>query len=301
MINEAHIVDHPTPDHLAEVSESHIIAPSKVKPLPHDGKKELHPKHISHDYPLFKSLTLSFLVVLFGGLFVSRMIAVFLEEHLPLESSLTDQAPPNWKHYENDGSIELLRRPIPGTRLYAHRAVTTVALPLNDVMKVFRDTPNSSVWVKDLVETEEWHKSAHKEENKFVEIAVVRQRFKIPVPGVEDREYIMLRTLTTEEATDGSGRTSVTADFASFEDDEEYPICGKCVRGHNYGSKWTFTPLEGDKQTRIEADIAVDPHVKKISPAFVNFVQKRWPVETLKGLVQAAWHHHAMLSDTQIG
>lgn len=237
-------------------------------------------KHIAHDYPLARSLFSSFLVVLALGLGLSGFFHFFVEHHLPLVS------PDTWKHVEWRGDVELSRRPIAGTQLYAYRAATVVDLPLKKVMKAYRDTPNHVSWVKDLAESEEWHKSAHhKDEHTFVETEIVRQRYDIPIPGIKDREYLMQKTITTEEAEDGSGRTAVTVEIISFEDDDKYPVCDKCVRGRNLGSTWTFTPLKDDK-TRIVADVAIDPAVSSISPFWVNNFQKKWPHVTMNQLVR---------------
>jgi len=242
-------------------------------------RKEQATKHIAHDYPLAKSLLASFFVVLVAGLALSWFFNFFVEHHLPL---VTD----DWKHVEWHGDVEVSRKPISGTQLYAYRAATVVDLPLKSVMMVFRDTPRHVDWVKDLVESEEWHKSAHhKTDNTFVETEILRHRYGHTIPGVRDREYLMRKTITTQEAADGSGRTEVTAEFISFEDDEKYPVCDGCVRGRNLGSTWTFTPVDDDK-TKIVADISVDPEVPNLSPFLINIIQKRWPHVTLNKLVR---------------
>lgn len=243
--------------------------------------------HIVHDKALARSLLASFLILIVSGLAMNQLITLFVEHHLPLEHATEDSAS-SWKHLEWKDGIETLRRPIPGTQLYAHRAVTTVDVPLSVVMKTIRDTPHQSSWIKDLQEQEEFHKSAHhQDENEhYVETAIVRQKYQFAIPGVKPREFLMRRTLTTTEATDGSGRTSVEASFISFADEkQEYPVCDGCIRGHNLGSTWTFAAVEGGKKTKISADVAVDPHLKNLSQFFVNAFQKRWPHDTVHRLV----------------
>mmetsp|Transcript_34779 Transcript_34779/g.76112 ORF Transcript_34779/g.76112 Transcript_34779/m.76112 type:complete len:278 (-) Transcript_34779:6-839(-) len=249
-----------------------------------DAKKH----HIVHDKPLIKSLLSSFIVLIISGLAISQLVALFVEHHLPLEHS-TEENASTWKHMEWKDGIETLRRPIAGTQLYAHKAVTTVDVPLGVVMKVIRDTPHQSEWVRDLQETEEFHKSAHHKDEShehYEETAIVRHKYKFAIPGVKPREFLMSRTLTTTEAKDGSGRTSVEASFISFADEkEEFPVCDGCVRAHNLGSTWTFTAVDGGKKTKIEAAVAVDPHLKNLSQFFVNAFQMRWPRDTVHRLV----------------
>lgn len=259
-----------------------------------DHKKPIH--HLAHDYVLIRSLLVSLLAVLFAGLGLNSFISFFKEHHLPLDASSIGA---DWEHLEWYGDMELLRKPIPGTQLFSHKVVSTVGLPFNEILKVFRDTPESVSWVKDLVESEEWHKSkAHHDGNKFVEQATLRQRYKFPLPGIYDREFLVQRTLTTEEAPDGSGRTSVTAEYISYEEeDSKYPLCHRCVRGENLGSKWKFTSLDEGSSTKVEVEIAVDPHIATLSPFFINSFQKRWPTATLHGLFGTVRHNLHRESD----
>jgi hypothetical protein len=158
-------------------------------------------KHITHDLPLFRSLVLSWIVVLVTGFALH-----FFKEHSFIPSFSSSYPPgksnSSWKHLERHGDVELLRRPIvlkkdspfsvtPG--LYAHRALATVDIPIETLLHVFRDTPHN-VWAKDLKETQEFHKSGahHKKGNKQFSTSIVRQLYSFPMlPGVADREYVM--------------------------------------------------------------------------------------------------------------
>ena len=103
--------------------------------------------HVVHDKPLLKSLLSSFVLVVIVGLAINQLVNLFVEHHLPLEHSTVENAS-TWKHLEWKDGIQTLRRPIAGTQLYAHRAVTTVDVPLGKVMKVIRDSPHQSDWIK---------------------------------------------------------------------------------------------------------------------------------------------------------
>ena len=251
-----------------------------------DTNKKYPTGYFAHNYPLVKFLLASFLAVLFTGLAICKGLTIFNENHWPLESS--SKISDDWKHYEWHGNIETFRRPIAGTQLFAYRAATFVDLPLKSVMKVFRDTPNHINWTKGLIETEEWHKSAHHKDDhkRYIETEILRQRYKYPIPGIKDREYLMHKTITNNEAEDGSGRSSVTVELISVEDDEKYSVCHDCIRGHNLGSTWTFTTLKGEGGTRIVADIAINPEMLSLSPFIINNIQKKWHLVTMNRMIK---------------
>ena len=125
-------------------------------------KKSKYHKHLAHDQGLLQILIRSWLAILFVGLTLHKGFE-FLPEHI---SSLfpafsfshlsSKDGDPSWKHAEFHGDVELFRRPIAlvleeyapyftskATGLYAYRAVTAVDVPIEALLHVFRDTPNS--------------------------------------------------------------------------------------------------------------------------------------------------------------
>jgi D-alanyl-D-alanine carboxypeptidase len=53
-------------------------------------------------------------------------------------------------------------------------------------------------WVKDLKESEEYHKSGahHHSENTQIQTTTVRTRYRSPYPGFADREFLMTKVRT---------------------------------------------------------------------------------------------------------
>ena len=126
-------------------------------------KKTRYHKHLAHDQGLLQTLIRSWLAILFISLIlhkgfellpdrISSFFPTFSFSHL---TSRKDNDP-SWKHAEFHGDVELFRRPIAlvleeyanhfsarATGLYAYRAVTALDIPIEALLHVFRDTPNS--------------------------------------------------------------------------------------------------------------------------------------------------------------
>ena len=126
------------------------------------SKKSKQQTHFAHDKGLLQTLTICWLAILLAALALQKGFEFF-----PLPDSITSLFPifsfssisesdPSWKHVEFHGDVELLRRPMAlvleeyapfftpkATELYAYRAVSTVDMPIEALLHVFRDTPNN--------------------------------------------------------------------------------------------------------------------------------------------------------------
>ncbi len=102
-----------------------------------------------HDPGLMHLLTYIWLGIVIAGLILNSGIEFINENsYWPTFSSsfapqhLTDDG--EWKHLESHGDVELMYRTIvPTSGLHAHRAVVVADLPIEALLHVFRDTPNS--------------------------------------------------------------------------------------------------------------------------------------------------------------
>lgn len=127
------------------------------------SKKSKYHQHFAHDQGLIHTLILTWLTVLLVGSalhkgqellpdHITSLFPSFSVSHL----TASKDSDPSWKHVEFHGDIELFRRPIAlvleeyspyfstrATGLYAYRAVTSVDLPIEALLHVFRDAPNN--------------------------------------------------------------------------------------------------------------------------------------------------------------
>ncbi|KAL7533393.1 hypothetical protein ACHAWF_004480 [Thalassiosira exigua] len=267
--------------------------------------KKLTHRHHHHapfisDLDLMNSLMWLWLMVVAAG-FILKSSFFHLSEHGLIPSFSLSFAPgpdcsdENWTHLESHGDVGLCYHTIiPTLGLHAHRAVAVVDIPIEALLHVFRETPNHKLWVKDLKEAEEYHKSGahHTWPNTQTQTTIVRHRYKVPLPGIADRELLMTKEMTAVENKDGTHK-NVMYSFASMSNDDRKgttipALCVGCVRAVNLGSSWTFTSLNEGKKTKIELDVAVDPKIPRVSAFLVNQFQKRWPQVSLHGLVREA-------------
>lgn len=245
---------------------------------------------------VLKSFVSIWLAVLILGIGLQYSINYFRDgsnDDAGSSSAATDAEHAAWKHFEWHGDVELLRRPIPGSKLLAHRAVATVDMPIEVIWDVFRDTPNNRDWAKDMSEAKEYPESVKnrkKGKKRRIQTSIVTQRYKVPIPGISDREFLMNKKTIAVENRAGT-LSSVTVNFESIDNNENIPVCRGCVRGVNLGSRWTFTSIEGGERghyTKIEADVAVDPLTPNLSTFFINNFQKFWPHVSVRGLIKVA-------------
>ena len=116
-------------------------------------KKRQHHRHHHHaafipDLDLMNSLMLLWLAIVMTALFLNSANKFFHGHELFPSFSFSfaptsDTSDAQWKHLEAHGDAELMYKTIIPTRLHAHRAVTTADLPIEALLHVFRDTPNS--------------------------------------------------------------------------------------------------------------------------------------------------------------
>lgn len=119
--------------------------------------------HFAHDQGLLRILILCWLASILAGLALHKILEFFpdhkISSLLPtfsFSSTSGEGSDASWKHVEFHGDVELLRRPIAlvleeyspffstkATGLYAYRAVSTVDLPMEALLHVFRDTPKN--------------------------------------------------------------------------------------------------------------------------------------------------------------
>ena len=118
-----------------------------------DAEKCLHRHHhhapFIHDLDLMNLLMMLWLGVAILG-FVLHGCVEFFHVHTLFPSFSSSFAPSSdssdhvWQHLESHGDVELLYRTIiPTQGLHAHRAVVVADIPIEILLHVFRDTPNT--------------------------------------------------------------------------------------------------------------------------------------------------------------
>lgn len=128
-----------------------------------DKTKSKNQHHFAHDQGLLRILILCWLASILAGLALHKILEFFPDHNISsllptfsFSSTSGEGSDASWKHVEFHGDVELLRRPIAlvleeyspffstkATGLYAYRAVSTVDLPMEALLHVFRDTPKN--------------------------------------------------------------------------------------------------------------------------------------------------------------
>ncbi|MGZ3709356.1 MAG: START domain-containing protein, partial [Bdellovibrionota bacterium] len=161
------------------------------------------------------------------------------------------------------------KRDIPGSDVLAFKGEGDVDAPLAKLASVIFDTTRGPEWMEDLVESRlvRWVNK-----NQFIEY----DHFKTP-PLIKDRDFVSQVTMRIDPKT-----KQLSFLYKTAEDSEE-PEYKRNVRGDLMNSVFYLTSKADDTKTHIVGEIHCDPK-GSIPKWLVNFFQKDWPTDTLRGL-----------------
>ncbi|MBO87764.1 MAG: hypothetical protein CL927_20635 [Deltaproteobacteria bacterium] len=173
---------------------------------------------------------------------------------------------------EKDGITSYLR-PVEGERVEATRGVTTVNVPLCELISFYVDPSLATTWVDMLTEYEVIELNARQ--------SIVWQRFDMPWP-VADREFLLQVNVTRPDE-----RTVKVSLVSTTDPRFPPPTDGDgLVRGVMSPSSWTFTRLS-ESRTKVDMVGHADP--SGAFPAWlINIIQQTFPYNTLSAFAREA-------------
>ncbi|MGK5088724.1 START domain-containing protein [Bdellovibrionota bacterium FG-2] len=181
-------------------------------------------------------------------------------------SSLDDTG---WERISNSEGIEVSRKAVPNSDLFAFRGEGDIDAPVAKVLSVIRDTSRAKEWVDRVNEIRLVKQITPNERLEYYHIA-------IPWP-LKDRDFVYISKIEVDKAA-----KKIIFSVHSIEE-PTLPLNSKNVRGAVYNTTLTITPLDGGKRTHAVGVAHMDP--KGAVPAWiVNLIQKGWPENTFKNV-----------------
>lgn len=177
-------------------------------------------------------------------------------------------APAGWETISTADAVEVARKTVEGSPLFAFRGEGVVAAPIAKVYATVVDNAHSHQWV-DMLQPVATLKGAGTDDR------VVYQHYDLPWP-VQDRDYVLRMRTSLDPAA-----KVATVQFGSTTDPAR-PDQDCCVRGEVVRTFWKLEALPGG-QTKVTIEVQTDPK-GSLPAAIVNMVQKDWPYNTVTGL-----------------
>ena len=200
------------------------------------------------------------------GLIGFLFLVVFLAPHAVFADG-------NWESLGDIDGVKVWKKELPNSPLLAFRGVVTTDVEIGKIMAVFADPNKRKDWV------------ARYEDDKQLEVGTDYQEYWIhfgtPWP-VSDRDYV----LRSDIQADPNGRVFTCKIKSVTRKDAPKNKC--CVRAQANGTYYRFEALPGSTpRTRLTVEVHTDP--KGMLPNWlINMIQKKWPSDTLNGLVREA-------------
>jgi len=179
-----------------------------------------------------------------------------------------------WERLGEEKGVQLGRKSIPGTKLFAVRGETEIPANIDQVASVICDHTRWIEWTKSM-------KGSKLLKQESETRRTVYQSFDLPFP-VDDRDvvyfYSVERKSVNGEIVEIIGKTTPESTELAP------PSIG--TRMHLVMGRWFLRPINPSR-THLVLEILMDP--KGSMPSwFVNAVQRRYPVETLTRLKEQA-------------
>ena len=186
-------------------------------------------------------------------------------------SPLATAAPPTgWELVSTTDGVEVARKTMEGSSLFAFRGESTENVHISVLAAVLLNDPIGPEWVDLMIDSRLLHRDS--ETTK-----VIYQGYGLPWP-IQDRDYVLHQEASYDEATE-----TFTLMFKSV-DDAMMPVQECCVRAMAYRTYWRLQALGGNR-TQVEVEVYTDP--RGSLPAWlINLIQKDWPYNTITSLVE---------------
>ena len=203
----------------------------------------------------------------------ARLRALAWTLGLGLVGSVGLAGAPDWTMIGQRDGITSYLRPVEGERVDATRGVTTVDVPLCELISFYVDPSLATTWVDMLTEYEVVELNARQ--------SIVWQRYDMPWP-VTDRDFLLHVNVTRPDE-----RTVKVSLVSTTDPRFPPPTDGDgLVRGLMSPSSWTFTRLS---ETRTKVDMVGHADPSGAFPAWlVNLIQQTFPYNTLSAFAREA-------------
>jgi len=188
-------------------------------------------------------------------------------------SPLATAAPPTgWELVSNTDGIEVARKTMEGSSLFAFRGESTQNVHISVLASVLLADSIGPEWVDLMTDSRFLHRDSDTTK-------VIYQSYGLPWP-IQDRDYVLFQEANYDDAT-----KVFTLMFKSV-DDAMMPVQECCVRAVAYRTFWRLEALGGNR-TQVEVEVYTDP--RGSLPAWlINLIQKDWPYNTITALVGRA-------------
>ena len=181
-------------------------------------------------------------------------------------------APDDWEKVGTIDGVSVFRRSLPDSPIKSIRGIGTVDVPPVAVAAILLDELHSPDWIDSLAEAKVVR---HVSDNEYVEYNHVN----MPLI-VSDRDFVT-RVRMNQQGPDGT-----LLIVSEPIEDTLAPERPKIVRGGLNG-RYLLEPIEEGKKTRLTVELHANPK-GSLPPFIVNFFQKDWAVETLRGIRKQA-------------
>jgi hypothetical protein len=185
----------------------------------------------------------------------------------------TFAAPPGWESLGVTDGVEVARKSMPDSSLFAFRGEADVDVPLGVLAEVLWRDGLGVEWVDLMILSE--RVELLDEDNK-----IVHQGYELPWP-ISNRDYVMHESATFDPAT-----KTFTLQFKSVEHNA-MPVLDEFVRAQAYRTFWRLKANDTPGSTHVEVEVYTDP--MGLLPAWlINMIQKDWPSTTITNLTARA-------------
>ena len=178
-----------------------------------------------------------------------------------------------WEWVGKIDGVKVWKKEVEGTDLLAFRGEVVADVHIGKIMTIFANPDSRKNWVA------RWRDSKTLKKEPMAEEYYIR--FDTPFP-VTNRDYV----LRSEGIADGNKGIFV-CNIKSIERSDA-PENDCCVRATATKTYYHFKAMKGDQpKTLLIVEVHTDP--KGMLPDWlVNLIQKKWPSDTLNGLVREA-------------
>lgn len=177
-----------------------------------------------------------------------------------------------WDYVGTFDGVRVSRKSEPNSGQFSFRGETVATLPIGKILAVFLDPAQRKFWVDRFADAKTLEAHGPLSEVYWI-------KFALPFP-VSNRDYV-LRAAGQVDAT-----THVFTATLKSVDDPRKPKDSCCVRATVHRTYYRFEALKGTpEKTKITVEVTTDP--KGLIPDWlVNLIQKKWPSQTLVGLIR---------------
>ena len=198
-------------------------------------------------------------------LLAGALLVLFL---FPLSAAAED-----WESVGEIDGVKVWKKSVEGSGLLAFRGEVTADVSVGQIMAVFTNPKKRKDWVARFRDSKNLETGPG-----FAEYWIA---FNAPFP-VSNRDYV----LRSEGFPDPDARVYVSKIKSITRKDTPEHDC--CVRADVTRTYYRFEALRGEKpRVKMTVEVHMDPQ-GMLPNWLINMIQKKWPADTLNGLVREA-------------